>query len=102
MVSIAAAYGLVGVSVLILLWTLTVSRRSAALSFGAIVALSSGLAMLSPERHVGDSHEHVAMAAAMAHGASPRTLGERRPEPSWFYASLAAPIVLVLETAGSS
>jgi hypothetical protein len=102
MVSIAAAYGLVGVSVLILLWTLTVSRRSAALSFGAIVALSSGLAMLSPERHVGDSHEHVAMAAAMAHGAAPRTPGERRPERSWFYASLAAPIVRVLETAGSS
>ena len=102
MVSIAAAYGLVAVSVLILLWTVTVSRRSAALSFGAIVALSSGLAMLSPERHVGDSHQHVAMATAIAHGASPHTPGERRPEPSWFYASLAAPIVRVIETTGCS
>jgi hypothetical protein len=102
MVSIAAAYGLVAVSVLILLWTLTVSRRSAVLSFAAMVALSSGLALLSPERHVGDSHEHVAMAAAIAQGAAPRAPGEKRTEPSWFYAFVAAPMVRVVETAGGT
>jgi hypothetical protein len=102
MVSIAAAYGLVAVSVLILLWTLTVSRRSAVLSFAAIVALSSGLAMVSPERHVGDSHEHVAMATAIAHGAVPRAPGEKPAERSWFYAFVAAPLVRVVETAGGT
>jgi hypothetical protein len=103
MVSIVAAYSLVVVSVLILLRTLTVSSRSAVLIFAAIVGLGGGLAMLSPERHVGDSHEHVAMATAVAQGASPRApSAEGRIKPSWFYAFIAAPIVRVVETAGGS
>ena len=93
---------LVVVSVLILLRTLAVSSRSAVLIFAAIVGLGGGLAMLSPERHVGDSREHVAMATAIAHGSSPRAPSDGRTEPSWFYAFTAAPIVRVVETAGGS
>jgi hypothetical protein len=60
MLSIVVAYGLVVAAILILLWTLTVPRRNAAVTFAAIVTLGAGLAMVSAERHVGESRDHVA------------------------------------------
>ena len=55
MVSLALAYGLIVVSALILLRAVAVSSRSAVLTFASIVGLSGGLAILSPERPIGDS-----------------------------------------------
>jgi hypothetical protein len=91
------SYALVIAGALLLLRMLAVSSRSGPMMLAAVLALGSGLAMLSPARPVGDSRDHVAMATAIAHGSPPESGEARR---SFIYALTAAPLVRAAETAG--
>ena len=92
------SYVLVAAGVLLLLRMLAVSSRSGTMMLAAILALSGGLAMLSPPRPVGDSRDHVGMATSIAHVETPRAASG--PQGSWFYALAAAPFVRASEAVG--